>query len=540
MNRCARVFREETGGCEKKLLREDGYCPQVSCPIAPSKGFQTYSPTIIRQPSITTPRPTQNTFTWDLTTPVPTFKYWFLTESPTIPPTPRPIRTPRPTTPKSTPMPSSTYQHFRKYLVGREDVLKSVVFQSNGSPSTAYTFPDFLSSLDVAVYQLPSDQSFFVGEGMSGRLQKLSGMEYGLVNLAAFLSNAMEEGIRIDSCDELNTDFMYDGLREKFPLTNACGQYGRQYEDEDCAEMEPFHCALNKTMEVFAVHSDEQRKAPPFACRARIKDGGSEVFPGYYDSVDDLVVQSAYANTLGRTDIEGCCWWGRGVMLTRGRCSIGKLDKYLGQGAVDRGIFVYPDINFCSDPGIICSHQRSNELRWVLGLLEWSERVQSYADLNTGWNYIDELKKFVDNGMDDDDFINGVINIFTRNCHNDECWDQWQLDDENNLFVANRRDNFRRIVFEVWNLPITYHPTEYPTKTPTWPPTISPSVKVSQRPTVNIMVETSTPTNKPTRRKGKQKPRVIGLPPNSAQGWSSGWLILYTVILMIPGLSIWT
>lgn len=26
------------------------------------------------------------------------------------------------------------------------------------------------------------------------------------------------------------------------------------------------------------------------------------------------------ANTLGRIDTEGCCFWGRGVLLTRGRC----------------------------------------------------------------------------------------------------------------------------------------------------------------------------------------------------------------------------
>ena len=26
----------------------------------------------------------------------------------------------------------------------------------------------------------------------------------------------------------------------------------------------------------------------------------------------------------GRTDLEGCCWWGRGVLLTRNVCKIGK------------------------------------------------------------------------------------------------------------------------------------------------------------------------------------------------------------------------
>lgn len=167
------------------------------------------------------------------------------------------------------------------------------------------------------------------------------------MNIAAFLSNAMEEGIRICSCDEWNTDFMFEDNTEKYPLSNSCGQYGRSYEDEECPDMEQFQCQLDKTMEITAVegHTD----APEFTCRARSFDDESEIFPGYYDVVDDVVIDckhcifciayvyfpkslliydqinfllkipAAYSNTVGRTDIEGCCWWGRGVMLTRGR-----------------------------------------------------------------------------------------------------------------------------------------------------------------------------------------------------------------------------
>lgn len=241
----------------------------------------------------------------------------------------------------------------------------------------------------------------------------------------------------------------------------------------------------------------------------------------YYDSVDDAVIQSAYANTLGRTDTENCCWWGRGVLFTRGRCVLGKLNTYLGRGAVERGIYVYPNINFCTDPEVICNHERTNELRWVLGMLEWSDRVQSYADLNTGWNYIDELKQFVDNGMEDgDQFINEVINIATRKCHDDSCLDQWRLDDDNNVFEANRRDNFRKIISEVFSLPLTYHPTGSPNVHPTSSPTPAPFA--TQRPT----------TNKPTRRrKGGNRPKVIGLPPNSQSMLSSCKFVRALVLL---------
>ena len=100
----------------------------------------------------------------------------------------------------------------------------------------------------------------------------------------------MEEGIRIDSCDEWNTDFMFDESREKYPLSNACGQYGRSYEDETCTNDEPFQCALNKTMQTYAVDGNTANNIPLFTCRARTMDGESEIFPGYYDAADNVVL----------------------------------------------------------------------------------------------------------------------------------------------------------------------------------------------------------------------------------------------------------
>jgi hypothetical protein len=49
----------------------------------------------------------------------------------------------------------------------------------------------------------------------------------------------------------------------------------------------------------------------------------------------------------------------------------------------------------------------------------WVESVQSY-DVG-GWNYITELKKFVDNGMSDTRFIDAVSGIVNRGCHNPPC-----------------------------------------------------------------------------------------------------------------------
>jgi hypothetical protein len=46
----------------------------------------------------------------------------------------------------------------------------------------------------------------------------------------------------------------------------------------------------------------------------------------------------------------------------------------------------------------------------------WVESVQSYNV--GGWNYITELKKFVDNGMSGTSFIDSVSGIVNRKCAN--------------------------------------------------------------------------------------------------------------------------
>jgi len=110
--------------------------------------------------------------------------------------------------------------------------------------------------------------------------------------LAAFLSNVMEEGIRIDACDEINTDAMY-GIN--YPLSNACGQYGRKYDEEECSGLEPLQCALDTMMETTAIGGGWTNAAgnniPPFTCRA---SSGIDVYPGYYDSVNNLVEESEF------------------------------------------------------------------------------------------------------------------------------------------------------------------------------------------------------------------------------------------------------
>lgn len=121
----------------------------------------------------------------------------------------------------------------------------------------------------------------------------------------------------------------------------------------------------------------------------------------------------------GRTDLEGCCWWGRGAIQTTGVCNFGKLNFYMGARASREGrSSLYPKIDFCKNPGSICDPTSPPELKWVAGFFYWLNAVQPYSQ--GGWNYYAELKKWVDGGMNVNDagFINGASGIVNRGCHN--------------------------------------------------------------------------------------------------------------------------
>lgn len=126
-----------------------------------------------------------------------------------------------------------------------------------------------------------------------------------------------------------------------------------------------------------------------------------------------------FGQPTGRTEVEGCCWWGRGVIQTTGVCNYGKLNYYMGKRAADEGReAMFPGIDFCRDPGAICAPESPGELKWVAGFFYWLNAVQPYS--REGWNYMDELKKWVDGGMQSSDtgFITGASGIVNRGCHN--------------------------------------------------------------------------------------------------------------------------
>ena len=243
-----------------------------------------------------------------------------------------------------------------------------VVVEEGWSPSKLYRFHGFIQGLRMAYMQGVGDGTFYLGiddddgegtvssttttttttdEAAAAAAAAAEVVEQGrklqeededtqqqtvigLVNIAAFLSQSMKETIKYDACDENNWDII-DG---KYPLSNACGQLGQSYQDYNCPD-EYIHmqCQVDPNMEITATTQASWYGAPgPLFC------GPTSTYPttGYWDYTymcdyswedpprycTDYVGQKGgrydnsevVMNRNNRTDVMGCCWWGRGYV----------------------------------------------------------------------------------------------------------------------------------------------------------------------------------------------------------------------------------
>ena len=299
-----------------------------------------------------------------------------------------------------------------------------------------------------------ANKYFFMGD------ESPNGHLYGLVNIAAFLSQSMKETIKYNACDENSWDLV-NGV---YPVSNACGQLKQSYQDYKCsAEEAHMECPVNKNLKITATTHAQWYGAPaPLFCAPK----SDFPFTGYWDHLAECdrpwanppehcreyggqkagAFNNDYPvpNSSGRSDVEGCCYWGRGVIQTTGVCNFGKLNYYLGSRAAEEGRSTkYPDINFCEQPDAICGEEHK-ELKWIAGMFYWVESLQSYNETGSGnggdWNYIEQLKKYVDNGMNGDDFINAVSGIVNRGCHDPPC----ATGDVDGSY--ERRQNFKKVL----------------------------------------------------------------------------------------------
>ena len=137
-----------------------------------------------------------------------------------------------------------------------------------------------------------------------------------------------------------------------------------------------------------------------------------------------------------------------------------------------------------------------------------SSVVQDYYDSTLDWSYKKELYKFVDNGMDNDAFVDAVSNIVVRGCHlsdNYPCSATTYATVDTNRFLygRERRTNFKNIIRLVFELPVSARPAGESSEIEivpleiqiiTKPPTFSPSSEPMPSPVTDAGTVASRPT----------------------------------------------
>lgn len=266
----------------------------------------------------------------------------------------------------------------RNILASTETLTSSQ--SSSTSPSRIYTYDDFFESLrslsvggiygnsyhietnpytsdesddqntnnrpsDEHIYH-PSNHAFYISQSEPNSQNAII---YGIVNICAFLANAMVESIQYDSCEEWNgmptggnpshgDNLVFTELNavhsRYFPMSNACGQFGKLYSDNedtcfastgddgftntttDGMQID-MSCSVDVTLEMeAAIHpkynhpsntqqsqGDSSRKygPPPFYCGSNFNR-----FSGYWDGyLQEFVGNVAYPSSLGKTNVQG-------------------------------------------------------------------------------------------------------------------------------------------------------------------------------------------------------------------------------------------
>lgn len=363
--------------------------------------------------------------------------------------------------------------------------------------SDIYTWPDMVKAVQLMATTGVGKTKLWLGE---------EGQHiYGLVNVAAFLAQCMQETIQYNACDENSWSDLavaQEAGGAAYSATASCGQLHQSYQDYTCSAEEDgiaggqMACDVDPDMQLRAYtqagwygappklfcapkanvpkaprwdHSgpwcaphDGWGHVPPFANAVKlgeyfeyVRSGGScrdyeGIKAGGWTFEGAGCINGTcpgspaplFGKPQGRSDVEGCCWWGRGAIQTTGVCNFGKLNYYLGERAARDGRpALYPTINFCKDPGSICAPGSPSELKWVAGFFYWLNSVQPYE--KGGWNYIAELKKWVDAGRDKSDtsFIDGASGIVNRGCHNPPNCGTGELHGR-----SNRVTNFKKVL----------------------------------------------------------------------------------------------
>ncbi|MCL1039150.1 Ig-like domain-containing protein [Shewanella submarina] len=380
-------------------------------------------------------------------------------------------------------------------LANAEEVMNNTAFlyetpQSQWVPSTVYKWADFMTGLNAMHNVGVAGNKFWL---LDENADDATNIKYAKVAIAAFLAQSMQETIRYNACDENNWAEIKYGAPTDYPMTASCGQLEQKYADygvnPESGLDHAYSCPRDNKMELSAqTHAKWYgAPAPVFAApdavlqeRGLLVNGavGRWTNNGHCNDVPTAVDTSKQVwerddcktyvgqkagkfiwDGSSQDTVEGCGWWGRGVIQTTGRQNFGTLNHYLGRSHVDPdtigqtidGVTVeappanplYAELDFCSNPGLICSSEENKEIKWIAGLFYWVTSVQAYDNAGgqyADWNYYRELKKYVDGGLQGSSFIDDVSGIVNRGCPDLTC----STGEVHN--VKERRANFKLVL----------------------------------------------------------------------------------------------
>lgn len=352
-------------------------------------------------------------------------------------------------------------------------------------PSTIYKWADFLAALNPMHNVGVEDVKFWL---IDPNADDATNIKYAKVAIAAFLSQSMKETIQFNACDENNWS-LNTGDPVDYPVSAACGQLGQVYDNygtDAQGNDNPYSCPRNEKMEISALTHAKWYGAPAplftapdavlaekgllvnghvgrwnYSTHCNVPgadiDGNKQVY--LRDECKVYEGQKAgkfiWDGSAGKS-IQGCGWWGRGVIQTTGRLNFGKLNHFIGRSHVDRdnvgqvvaGTLVkqapenplYPDLDLCSNPELVCSTQEHKEIKWIAGIFFWMNEVQGYNNVGgpyASWNYHEQLKAYVDGGLTGSKFIDDVSGIVNRGCPDVSCPVSGSVDG-----LVKRKENF--------------------------------------------------------------------------------------------------
>merc|ERR1719384_2286646 len=100
-------------------------------------------------------------------------------------------------------------------------------------PSDIYTWEDMITAVRSMASSGVGQSKLWIGEGQNA--------VYGLVNIAAFLAQCMQETIQYNACDENNWSngpVTQEAGGTVYSATSACGQMHQSYQNYECSAEE--------------------------------------------------------------------------------------------------------------------------------------------------------------------------------------------------------------------------------------------------------------------------------------------------------------